>query len=43
MDILVKNLIIYIVIVVCCVKDNCYVFVIDLEDIEFSMLELRVV
>lgn len=40
-DISVKNLIIHIAIAVCRVKDNCYVPATDLEDIEFSMPELR--
>ncbi|MBC1716072.1 PRD domain-containing protein [Listeria welshimeri] len=40
-DISVKNLIIHIAIAVCRVKDNCYVHVTDLEDIEFSIPEFR--
>ncbi|EFR96747.1 PRD domain-containing protein [Listeria ivanovii FSL F6-596] len=40
-DISVKNLIIHIAIAVSRVKDNCYITATDLEDIEFSMSELR--
>ncbi|MGC9267749.1 BglG family transcription antiterminator, partial [Listeria ivanovii] len=40
-DISVKNLIIHIAIAVSRVKDNCYITATDLEDIEFSMPELR--
>lgn len=40
-DISVKNLIIHIAIAVSRVKENCYITATDLEDIEFSMSELR--